>query len=62
MTGYPIVPPHPSFPALEREVLDFWAADGTFAAGPCAAGGWSGASAGTPTACRRRPRPRSSSG
>jgi isoleucyl-tRNA synthetase len=32
MTGYPTVPPHPSFPALEREVLDFWAADGTFAA------------------------------
>jgi isoleucyl-tRNA synthetase len=32
MTSYPTVPPHPSFPALEREVLDFWAADGTFAA------------------------------
>jgi isoleucyl-tRNA synthetase len=32
MTGYPAVPPHPSFPALEREVLDFWAADDTFVA------------------------------
>ena len=30
--GYPTVPAHPSFPALEREVLDHWAADGTFAA------------------------------
>ena len=29
---YPPVPAHPSFPALEREVLDFWAADGTFRA------------------------------
>jgi isoleucyl-tRNA synthetase len=29
---YPAVPAHPSFPALEREVLDFWAADGTFPA------------------------------
>ena len=26
------MPAHPSFPALEREVLDFWAADGTFEA------------------------------
>ena len=32
MTGYPAVPPHPSFPEMEREVLDFWAKDGTFAA------------------------------
>ncbi|WP_300010722.1 isoleucine--tRNA ligase [Pseudonocardia sp.] len=32
MTGYPAVPAHPSFPELERGVLDFWAADGTFAA------------------------------
>ncbi|WP_103383159.1 isoleucine--tRNA ligase [Pseudonocardia dioxanivorans] len=31
-TGYPAVPAHPSFPALEREVLDFWAADDTFRA------------------------------
>jgi isoleucyl-tRNA synthetase len=31
-SGYPTVPAHPSFPALEREVLDHWAADGTFAA------------------------------
>ena len=30
--GYPAVPAHPSFPALEREVLDFWAADDTFQA------------------------------
>jgi isoleucyl-tRNA synthetase len=30
--GYPSVPAHPSFPALEQEVLDFWAADGTFQA------------------------------
>ena len=30
--AYPTVPAHPSFPALEREVLDFWAADGTFEA------------------------------
>ena len=29
---YPTVPAHPSFPALEREVLDFWAADRTFVA------------------------------
>ncbi|WP_281690084.1 isoleucine--tRNA ligase [Pseudonocardia thermophila] len=29
---YPQVPAHPSFPALEREVLDFWAADDTFRA------------------------------
>jgi isoleucyl-tRNA synthetase len=29
---YPAVPAHPSFPALEHEVLDFWAADGTFEA------------------------------
>jgi isoleucyl-tRNA synthetase len=29
---YPEVPAHPSFPALEREILDFWAADGTFEA------------------------------
>ncbi len=32
MTGYPSVPAHPSFPDLEREVLDFWAADDTFVA------------------------------
>ena len=32
MTGYPAVPPHPSFPALEREVLDSWERDGTFVA------------------------------
>ncbi|NMI00219.1 isoleucine--tRNA ligase [Pseudonocardia acidicola] len=31
-SGYPAVPAHPSFPALEREVLDFWDADGTFVA------------------------------
>ncbi|MFI9330083.1 isoleucine--tRNA ligase [Kitasatospora sp. NPDC052868] len=31
-TAYPAVPAHPSFPALEREVLDFWAADDTFTA------------------------------
>ncbi len=30
--GYPDVPAHPSFPAVEREVLDRWAADGTFVA------------------------------
>ena len=30
--AYPTVPAHPSFPALEHEVLDFWAADGTFEA------------------------------
>ena len=30
--GYPAVPPHPSFPELEREVLDFWATDRTFTA------------------------------
>ena len=30
--AYPSVPAHPSFPALEHEVLDFWAADGTFEA------------------------------
>src|SRR5689334_19488963 len=30
--SYPAVPAHPSFPALEHEVLDFWAADGTFEA------------------------------
>ena len=29
---YPAVPAHPSFPTLEREVLDFWAADNTFVA------------------------------
>jgi isoleucyl-tRNA synthetase len=29
---YPAVPAHPSFPAVEREVLDFWAADRTFEA------------------------------
>jgi isoleucyl-tRNA synthetase len=29
---YPMVPAHPSFPALEREVLDFWATDRTFVA------------------------------
>ena len=29
---YPAVPAHPSLPALEREVLEFWDADGTFAA------------------------------
>jgi isoleucyl-tRNA synthetase len=29
---YPAVPAHPSFPALERDVLDFWDADGTFVA------------------------------
>ncbi len=28
--GYPAVDAHPSFPAAEREVLDFWAADDTF--------------------------------
>ena len=27
---YPTVPAHPWFPASEREVLDFWAADRTF--------------------------------
>jgi isoleucyl-tRNA synthetase len=31
-TLYPTVPAHPSFPAIELEVLDFWAADETFAA------------------------------
>ncbi|HET6260206.1 MAG TPA: class I tRNA ligase family protein, partial [Pseudonocardia sp.] len=30
--GYPLVPAHPSFPSLEREVLDAWDADGTFVA------------------------------
>jgi isoleucyl-tRNA synthetase len=30
--GYPTVPAHPSFPALEHEVLDAWQADGTFVA------------------------------
>ena len=30
--AYPTVPAHPSFPQLENEVLDFWAADGTFEA------------------------------
>ncbi|GAA1283625.1 isoleucine--tRNA ligase [Pseudonocardia aurantiaca] len=30
--GYPTVPAHPSFPAMEHEVLDAWQADGTFAA------------------------------
>jgi isoleucyl-tRNA synthetase len=30
--GYPTVPAHPSFPALEREVLDAWAVDDTFRA------------------------------
>jgi isoleucyl-tRNA synthetase len=29
---YPTVPAHPSFPQLENEVLEFWAADGTFEA------------------------------
>ncbi|HLU59011.1 MAG TPA: class I tRNA ligase family protein, partial [Pseudonocardia sp.] len=29
---YPSVPAHPSFPALEREVLDAWERDGTFRA------------------------------
>ncbi len=41
--GYPAVPAHPSFPALEREVLDFWATDHTFQASvqqrPAGAGG-----------------------
>ncbi len=32
MTAYPAVPAHPSFPALERAVLDFWAGDDTFVA------------------------------
>ncbi len=31
-SGYPTVPAHPSFPALEQDVLDFWAADRTFPA------------------------------
>src|SRR3954469_19148062 len=30
--AYPSVPAHPSFPAIERGVLDFWAADRTFEA------------------------------
>ena len=30
--AYPTVPAHPAFPSLEHEVLDFWAADGTFEA------------------------------
>lgn len=30
--AYPSVPAHPSFPALETDVLDFWADDGTFEA------------------------------
>ncbi|WP_232662190.1 isoleucine--tRNA ligase [Pseudonocardia sp. TRM90224] len=30
--GYPTVPAHPSFPSLEREVLDFWDTDSTFVA------------------------------
>ena len=30
--AYPTVLAHPSFPQLETEVLDFWAADGTFEA------------------------------
>jgi isoleucyl-tRNA synthetase len=29
---YPAVPAHPSFPEVEREVLDFWRADDTFVA------------------------------
>jgi isoleucyl-tRNA synthetase len=40
---YPAVPAHPSFPALEREVLDFWETDHTFQASvrarPAGAGG-----------------------
>lgn len=32
MSGYPTVPAHPSFPEMEREVLDFWSEDGTFVA------------------------------
>ncbi|MEU5384080.1 isoleucine--tRNA ligase [Kitasatospora cineracea] len=37
---YPVVPAQPSFPEVEREVLDFWATDRTFEAslGPRAAG------------------------
>ncbi len=31
-SGYAAVPAHPSFPALERAVLDFWKSDDTFAA------------------------------
>ncbi|MDT7711136.1 MAG: isoleucyl-tRNA synthetase, partial [Pseudonocardiales bacterium] len=30
--AYPIVPAHPSFPDVEREVLDFWREDSTFVA------------------------------
>ena len=30
--AYPTVPAHPSFPVLEREVLDYWDADATFPA------------------------------
>ncbi len=30
--AYPTVPAHPSFPDVEREVLDFWRADDTFVA------------------------------
>jgi isoleucyl-tRNA synthetase len=30
--AYPVVPAHPSFPQLETEVLEYWAADGTFEA------------------------------
>ncbi len=30
--SYPTIPAHPSFPQLENEVLEFWAADGTFEA------------------------------
>ncbi|MHA6795310.1 isoleucine--tRNA ligase [Pseudonocardia bannensis] len=30
--GYPAVPAHPSFPGLERDVLEAWEADKTFAA------------------------------
>ncbi len=30
--AYPTVPAHPEFPALEREVLDFWRKDDTFVA------------------------------
>ena len=32
MSDYPPVPAHPSFPALEEEVLAFWKSDGTFQA------------------------------
>ena len=49
---YPAVPAHPSFPALEREVLDRWAVDLDRQAG------WYRGSRGTPATAYRSARPR----